>query len=91
MGMTFGAALTYKPSVQEPVHTSFSIDSDIQKIDDRSVLLNFYSDAKKQYIDIELPQDLYNFFQTYLPENNPPPTAANFEKFPPVILPPKLA
>ena len=68
MGMTLGAALTYKPSEQEPVHTSFSIDSDIQKIDDRSVLLNFYSDAKKQYIDIELPQDLYNFFQTYLPE-----------------------
>ena len=63
MGMTLGAALTYKPSEQEPVHTSFSIDSDIQKIDDRSVLLNFYSDAKKQYIDIELPQDLYNFFQ----------------------------
>ena len=68
MGMTLGAALTYKPSEQEPVNTSFSIDSDIKKIDDRSVILNFYSDVKKQYIDIELPQDLYNFFQTYLPE-----------------------
>ena len=47
---------------------SFSIDSDIRKIDDRSVILNFYSDTKRQYIDIELPQDIYNFLQTYLPE-----------------------
>ncbi len=31
-------------------------------------MLNFYSEIKKQYIDIELPQDIYNFFQTYLPE-----------------------
>ncbi|MDE6875303.1 MAG: hypothetical protein K2P87_12690, partial [Lachnospiraceae bacterium] len=50
------------------ISTSFSIDSDIKKIDDRSVMLNFYSEMKKQYIDIELPQDIYNFLQTYLPE-----------------------
>lgn len=68
MGMAIGAALTYKPAEQKPVNTSFSIDSDIRKIDDRSVILNFYSDAKRQYIDIELPQDIYNFLQTYLPE-----------------------
>lgn len=66
--MAIGAALTYKPAEQKPVNTSFSIDSDIRKIDDRSVILNFYSDTKRQYIDIELPQDIYNFLQTYLPE-----------------------
>ena len=68
MGMALGAALTYKPAEQKPANTSFSIDSDIKKIDDRSVMLNFYSEMKKQYIDIELPQDIYNFLQTYLPE-----------------------
>lgn len=31
-------------------------------------MLNFYSETKKQYIDIELPQDIFNFLQTYLPE-----------------------
>ena len=68
MGMALGAALTYKPAEHEAIDTSFSIDSDIKKIDDRSVILNFYSEIKKQYIDIELPQDIYNFLQTYLPE-----------------------
>ncbi|MDE7061931.1 MAG: SHOCT domain-containing protein, partial [Lachnospiraceae bacterium] len=68
MGMAIGAALTYKPVEQKPIDTKFSIDSEIKKIDDRSVILNFYSDMKKQYIDIELPQDIYNFLQTYLPE-----------------------
>lgn len=68
MGMAIGAALTYKPAEQKPIDTKFSIDSDIKKIDDRSVILNFYSEMKKQYIDIELPQDIYNFLQTYLPE-----------------------
>lgn len=68
MGMALGAALTYKPAEQKSINTAFSIDSDIKKIDDRSVMLNFYSEIKKQYIDIELPQDIYNFLQTYLPE-----------------------
>lgn len=68
MGMAIGAALTYKPAKQERVNTTFTIESDIKKIDDRSVILNFYSDMKKQYVDIELPQDIYNFLQTYLPE-----------------------
>ena len=36
-------------------------NKDIKKIDDRNVILNFYSEIKKQYIDIELPQDIYNF------------------------------
>ncbi len=68
MGMALGAALTHKPAEQEQMNTSFSIDTDIRKIDDRSVILNFYSEIKKQYIDIELPQDIYNFLQTFLPE-----------------------
>lgn len=68
MGMAMGAALTYKPAYQEETKTTFTIDLDIKKIDDRSVMLNFYSEMKKQYIDIELPQDIYNFLQTYIPE-----------------------
>lgn len=68
MGMTAGALLTYKPSQTEGVKTNFSFDSNIKQIDTRNVILNFYSDAKKQYIDIELPNDIYNFLQTHLPE-----------------------
>lgn len=44
MGMALGAALTYKPAEQSPISTSFSIDSDIKKIDDRSVMLNIVSE-----------------------------------------------
>ena len=68
MGMTAGALLSYKPAKQEPINTSFNLDSEIVKIDDRSVILNFFSDERKQYVDIELPQDTYNFLQTHLPE-----------------------
>lgn len=68
MGMALGTVLTYKPAEQKAINTEFSINSDIKKIDDRSVMLNFYSETKKQYIDIELPQDIFNFLQTYLPE-----------------------
>lgn len=68
MGMALGAALTYQPAERKAINTSFSIDSDIKRIDDRSVILNFYSEMKKQYIDIELPQDIYNFLQTDLAE-----------------------
>lgn len=68
MGMALGAALTYKPAEHTLGYSSFSLDTDIKKIDNRNVMLNFYSDTKKQYIDIELPQDIYNFLQTYLPE-----------------------
>lgn len=68
LGITAGALLSYKPAKQEASHTNFQIDSDISKIDDRSIILNFYSDLKKQYVDITLPYDMYNFLQTYLPE-----------------------
>ena len=66
--MTAGALLTYKPAQQTPSSTNFSLDSEVIKIDDRNIILNFYSDMKKQYIDIELPMDIYNFLQTHLPE-----------------------
>lgn len=68
MGMAAGALLTYEPMEQKPFEANFSIDSDIKKIDDRNVILNFYSDSREQYIDIELPYDVYNFLLTYLPE-----------------------
>lgn len=68
MGMLAGAMLTYKPAEHVESTTSFSLDSDIVKIDDRNVILNFYSDSKRQYVDIELPHDIYNFLQTHLPE-----------------------
>ena len=68
MGMAAGALLTYKAAKTEAVATNFQIDSDAKKIDERSVMLNFYSDLKRQYIDIELPNDCYNFLQTHLAE-----------------------
>lgn len=68
MGMSAGALFSYKPTEQERGETSFKLDSEIVKIDDRNIILNFYSDEKKQFVDIELPQDVYNFLQTYLPE-----------------------
>lgn len=68
MGIALGTALTYEPIKQEPATANLTIDSDIKKIDSRNVILNFYSESKKQFIDIELPQDIYNFLQTYLPD-----------------------
>lgn len=68
MGMAAGAVLTHKPATTEVPSTSFDIESDIQRIDERSVILNYYSESKKQYMDIELPADIYNFLQTHLPE-----------------------
>lgn len=68
MGMAGGALLSYKPTKIEAPTTSFSMSSEVHKIDDRSVVLNYYSDKKQQLIDIELPSDIFNFLQTYLPE-----------------------
>lgn len=68
MGMAAGALLTYKPAeIQQPT-TDFKLDSEIVKIDDRNVILNFFSDSRGQYIDLELPMDSYNFLQTFLPD-----------------------
>ncbi len=68
MGMAGGALLTHKPSKTEMPNTELSIESDIRKVDDRNIILNYYSDAHKQYIDIELPMEVYNFLQTHIPE-----------------------
>ena len=68
MGMATATLMSYKPAQQKPVETHFDLTSETKRIDERNVLLNFFSDERKQYIDIELPQDIYNFLQTYLPE-----------------------
>ena len=48
--------------------THISIKSEVKKIDDRNVVLNYYSDVLETYIDMELPADTYNFLQTYIPD-----------------------
>ena len=68
MGMAAGAVMSYEPAHQEPIDTKFNLESEEHRIDERSIILNFYSDERKQYIDIELPQDIYNFLQTHLPQ-----------------------
>lgn len=68
MGMVAGAVLSHKPMNVEMPQNSFDISSEVQKIDDRSVILNYFSDNRQQYIDIELPADIYNFLQTHLTE-----------------------
>lgn len=68
MGMAAGAVLTHKPQNITMPENSVELTSETKAIDDRSVILNFFSDAKRQYIDIELPADIYNFLQTHYPE-----------------------
>lgn len=71
MGMAIGALSSYKPATYTPqkyTPSQLNISSEIKRIDERSVILNYYSEQHKQYIDIELPQDIYNFLQTHLPE-----------------------
>lgn len=75
MGMAIGALSSYKPATYTPptyIPSQLNISSEITKIDERSVILNYYSEQHKQYIDIELPQDIYNFLQTYLPDKKYP-------------------
>lgn len=68
MGMAAGAVLSQKPLRVSFPSNSFDISSEIQRIDDRSVILNYFSDVRKQYIDIVLPADSFNFLQTHLAE-----------------------
>lgn len=68
VGMAAGAVLSHKRQEIKIPEQSFDILSNVKQIDDRSVIVNFYSDSKRQYTDIELPADIYNFLQTYLPE-----------------------
>lgn len=71
MGMAIGALASYKPAEYIPptyTPSTFNISSKITKIDERSVIFNYYSEQKKQYVDIELPQEIFNFLQTFLPD-----------------------
>ena len=68
MGMATATLMSYKPAQQKPAETHFDLTSETKRIDERNVMLNFFSDERKQYIDVELPQEIYNFLQTYLPE-----------------------
>lgn len=68
MGMGIGMMKAYKPQQYEPGTFNFNITSEIDQIDDRCVVLNYYSELRRQYLDIELPQDIFNYLQTYLPE-----------------------
>lgn len=71
MGMAIGAMASYKPAEYTPPKSTpsqFNISSEITKIDERNVILNYYSVQHKQYVDIELPQEIYNFLQTFIPD-----------------------
>lgn len=68
MGMAGGALFTHKPAKVDIPSTDFNLESTVTKVDDRNVILNYYSDLHKQYIDIELPKEIYNFLQTHLAE-----------------------
>ncbi len=66
-GMAAGAMLTHKKMNYRPAETELRLDSEVKRIDERNVILNYYSDKKRQYLDIELPQDIYNFLLAYIP------------------------
>lgn len=71
MGMAIGAMAGYKPAeYTPPTYTPghMEVQSNQVRIDERSVILNYYSDEHKQYMDIELPQDIFNFLQTHYAE-----------------------
>lgn len=68
MGLAGGALLSAKPSSMKFPDTEINLSSDIQQVDDKNVILNYYSDIKKQYLDMELPAEIYNFLQTYIPD-----------------------
>lgn len=71
MGLAVGAMMGYKPAHFEKTSNwqpEMNITSHVNKIDDRSVILNYYSEKYKQYMDIEFPQEIYNFLQTHIGE-----------------------
>ena len=67
-GGAVAMAASYRPAEMSMPNSTFNISSDVRKIDDRSVILNYYSDLQGQYMDLELPNDIYNFLQTHLPD-----------------------
>lgn len=71
MGMAIGAMSTYTPAKYTPptyTPSKLNLSSEITKIDDRSIILNYYSQQHKQFVDIVLPQEMFNFMQTFLPD-----------------------
>lgn len=71
MGMAIGAISSYTPAEYIPptyVPSELTLTSKVNQIDDRSIILNYYSQQHKQFVDIELPQEIYNFLQTFLPD-----------------------
>lgn len=70
MGMAVGAMMGYESSHFDISNSQqrAEVNSKVNKIDDRSIILNYYSEKHKQYMDIELPQETYNFLQTHLEE-----------------------
>lgn len=68
LGMATAALMSYKPAEQKAAETHFDLSSETKRIDERNVILNYYSEDKKQYVDIELPQDIFNFLQTHIPD-----------------------
>ena len=63
MGMSEG-----KERVNVVEGATFGMDSEVVVIDDDSIILNYYSQKHKHYINVELPQEVYVFFQKFLPE-----------------------
>lgn len=68
MGLASGALLSAKPSTYKAPTSKLDLSSTIQQVDDKNVILNYYSDVKGQYMDIELPAEIYNFLQTFIPD-----------------------
>ena len=62
MGMAIGAMSSYTPAQYVPPTYSppqLNISSETTKIDDRSIILNYYSQQHKQFVDVELPQEIF--------------------------------
>ena len=71
MGLAVGAMMGYNKMREESasiVSTTLNIDSVTKRIDERSVIFNYFSDKNQQYMDIEFPQETYNYLQTHLAE-----------------------
>ncbi|MDO4749025.1 MAG: hypothetical protein Q4A12_07625 [Eubacteriales bacterium] len=68
LGLATAALMSYKPAQMTPSETHFNMKSEARRIDERSVILNYYSLDEKQFVDMELPQEIFNYLQTYLPD-----------------------
>lgn len=66
MGMDVGETEGYK--VITDISGNNGASGASYRVDESSVILNYYSIVHKQYVDIEFSSEIYNFLQTYLPE-----------------------